>query len=138
PAADTRLGVRVWNESAIQQSGEEPVLLADAVDHGLGEVVQNATAPAQQAAAPAGQVGQIGRQMAIEPGAGQPIELASNREAVKSALTVAATSAAIARQRAIVVLGGAAVIGGIAMLLLLTMLAVMRLSIGWRAMAPGF
>ena len=29
-------------------------------------------------------------------------------------------------------------IGGIAMLLLLTMLAVMRLSIGWRAMAPGF
>ncbi len=138
PAADTRLGVRVWNESAIRESGEEPVLLADAVDHGRGEVVQNTVAPAQQAAAPASQVGQMGRDMAGQLTVREPIELATNREAVKSALVTAATSAETARQRTIMALGGAAVIGGVAVLLLLTMLALLRLSIGWRAMTPGF
>ncbi|MBW8885756.1 MAG: hypothetical protein JF612_13485, partial [Planctomycetia bacterium] len=121
PAADTRLGVRVWNESAIRESGEEPVLLADAVDHGRGEVV-----------------GQIGRDVAGQLTVREPIELATNREAVKSALVTAATSAETARQRTIMALGGAAVIGGVAVLLLLTMLALLRLSIGWRAMTPGF
>jgi hypothetical protein len=137
-AADTRLGVRVWNEMAIQQSGEEPVLLADAVDHGLGEVVQNAVAPAQQVAEPTSQLGQLGLQVAAERVVGQPIELATNREQVKFALRSAAESAATARQRTISVFGGAAVVGGIAVLLLLTMLLVLRLSVGWRAMAPGF
>ncbi len=140
PAADTQLGVRIWNESAIKQSGEEPVLLADAVDQGLGEVVQNEAAPpeiAQPAAAPGNAVGQVGRELAAASDVSKPIELASNRAVVRSAVASAASSAETARQRAIVLLGGAAIIGGIAVMVLLTMLILLRLSIGWRVMAPG-
>src|SRR5262245_2042196 len=138
PAADTRLGVRVWNENAIRQSGEEPVLLADAVDQGLGDIIENPVAPAQQAAAPAQQRGQLGRRLTEETTVDQQIELATNRDVVKSALRAAAGSAEMARERAISVFGGAAIVGGIGLLLLLTMLAALRLSIGWRTMAPGF
>src|SRR5205823_13566367 len=37
PVPDARLGVRVWNERLVQQSGEQPVLLADALREGNDE-----------------------------------------------------------------------------------------------------
>jgi hypothetical protein len=140
PAADTQLGVRLWNESAIKQSGEEPVLLADAVDQGLGEVVQNeAATPAsgQAADAPASQAGQVGRELAGQSEVGKPIELATNRAVVKSALISAASTVEMAKRRTVALLGGAAIVSGVAVVLLLTMLIVLRLSVGWRVMAPG-
>jgi hypothetical protein len=51
PAADTRLGVRVWNEQLVRQSAEQPVLLAEAVHGGAGTYLGD-TAPWGQ---PAGQ-----------------------------------------------------------------------------------
>ena len=58
-----------------------------------------------------------------------PIELATNREAVKVALRESILRAESKRQSAIAFLGATAIIGGIAVLLWLGLLAVLRLSI---------
>ena len=49
PAANTRLGVRVWNEMSVQQTEQQPVLLADAVRSGSLAI---APEQGQQAALP--------------------------------------------------------------------------------------
>jgi hypothetical protein len=40
PAADTRLGVRLWNEQLVQRNAEQPLLLADAAQAGLGATIR--------------------------------------------------------------------------------------------------
>jgi hypothetical protein len=51
PAANTRLGVRVWNERLVQQLRDRPLLLTDAVLNGQGfEYGQNAVSNANQVA----------------------------------------------------------------------------------------
>jgi hypothetical protein len=51
PAANTRLGIRVWNERLVQQLGDRPLLLTDAVLKGQGfEYGQNAVSTANQVA----------------------------------------------------------------------------------------
>jgi hypothetical protein len=47
PAANTRVGVRVWNERVVRQSNEQPMLLADAVHSGTSRFEYLGKEPAQ-------------------------------------------------------------------------------------------
>ncbi|HMC10933.1 MAG TPA: hypothetical protein VKH44_06570, partial [Pirellulaceae bacterium] len=157
PAADTRLGVRVWNERMIQESGEQPVLLADAVQSGAVESLREVALQEQRAqtgqrnlaeldrlasrdAAPADDKRQRAEAQppASEPiSMDEPIELASNRDEVRTAFRQAFAQAEGQRQHAIEIIGGAAIFGGIAVLLLMGMLAVLRMAVGLRTMSPA-
>jgi hypothetical protein len=50
PAADTRLGVRLWNEQLVQQNAEQPLLLADALQANLPGATISQIADGQTAA----------------------------------------------------------------------------------------
>jgi hypothetical protein len=71
PAADTRVGVRVWNEQLVQQSAESPVLLADAIHSGVTELTPDITALSQE---------RLAEQLALSHSVGQ---LAANRKLVR-------------------------------------------------------
>src|SRR5205807_4821153 len=64
PVADARLGVRVWNEQLVQQSGEQPILLADAIREGNEDTISREIATNGKLLAKAGDVEQ---QIANQP-----------------------------------------------------------------------
>jgi hypothetical protein len=157
PAADTRLGVRVWNERMIQESGEQPVLLADAIQSGAVESLHEVAMQEQRAQTGQRNLAEVDRlasrdaapaddkqqRAEAQPAAAErismdePIELASNREEVRTAFREAFARSEAQRQRAIEIIGGAAIFGGIAVLLLMGMLAVLRMAVGLRTMSPA-
>lgn len=158
PAAGARVGARVWNEQLVQQSAEQPVLLADAVRAG-GEAFNQASDPAsgqiqqqlaggrrQSASSPPVDYWANESQVANDKRAGEdrsaaidaqePIELASNRQDVQAAIRKAAIASQSHRQRTMELIGGASIFGGIAALLLLGMLMLLRMATAGRVAAP--
>ena len=162
PAEGARVGARVWNEQLVRQSGEQPVVLADAVRAGAGEVLRqiapgSSPAPQQQLLAggsnralseqrvPSNEqtqlTGRVLGDLRGQPAAivlPESIELVSNLEAVKAAIREAASAAESHRRQTMEAIGGAAVFGGIAVLLLLGMLVVLRMAASARVAAPVF
>jgi hypothetical protein len=137
PAADTRLGVRVWNEELVQQAEEQPVLLADLVRNVPSDAVREAAqmqsgpaaAPLPAAGAEAKQGDRAGADLARgaslyggAPLAGEatgPVELASNRVLVRAAVHAALAAAQQQRQQSVRRLGIAViVISGVVLLVL--------------------
>jgi len=156
-AASTRLGVRVWNESIVEQTGERPVMLADAVRSGAGEMV-NVTREsvsqlsdqlalglqrggeelkAQVEGSQKALIADSEAQSAAPISLPEKIELASNRDAVKAAFQSAAAAAETRRQQVLETLGGAAIFGALAVLLLVGIMGVLRLTTSVRAIGPA-
>jgi hypothetical protein len=123
PAANTRLGVRVWNEVAIQQSGDEPVLLADAVDHeladGASDAAESAAADASRARAAFSDRDEKAAAItliATENARPVVVQLASNRDALGNELHNKAAQADAIQQHLKRTIGIASVAGGLVLL----------------------
>jgi hypothetical protein len=136
PAPNARLGVRVWKESAIRESGEEPVLLADALEQALPDEPQPASPIGRQTARSYQATDGSLSQQAAMPAITQPVTLASNRATVKAAVVNSIAHANSARAEVRLRLGRIAVGGGACILLLLAILYLSRLAIGWRTASP--
>jgi hypothetical protein len=152
PAADSRLGVRVWNEQAVQLSGEEPGNLADAVRNTSSEAVQQAGQQQQQQILPqlaqkpaslaAKDATEIGGQMAVglatrtAPPA-QPIYLVSNRASVEAAARQSASDAVVHRRQVDRLIGNALVGGGLVLLLLAAAALLLRVATTAKLMVPA-
>jgi len=164
PAADARLGVRVWNEAAVELSGEEPVLLADAVRNISAETVQQAAQqnlaqqmlpqlaqkPASPAANDAGQRDashrDAGQQSAGQTAAGlasaappptEPIHLASNRASVEAAARQAIAQAIDQRRQVSRTVAWLLVAGGLLILGLAAAELVLRTARSAKLLVPA-